>query len=637
MNDVTLEAILSDENIRKAIEHFKVKKDTCGIDGIKLSELPEYWKINSDRIKRELFEASYEPGIVSKKEIVSAKGKRREIVIINSIDRLLQRAVMQIIAPHFEKAFSDSSMAYREGKGTLKAAETVANYIEDGKLWVAEIDVSNYFDSIKTDRLQKKISAIIQNVSVLNLINIFLKCKVENDGEIDIAQEGILQGSPLSPLLANLYLNDFDHILESNGISFIRYGDDINLYALTYEEANMYRDKAVDLLCDEGLSVNNAKGGIFLAKNRQCLGYELHEHKGKVRVNKAVSKNRQIYNKWQGSSIRRINQEYHIVNEGVLTKKDFTILFENEEGKHYLPSEAVNGLNIYSNITIMGTFLEYANKVGLKISFIDTKGEKIGSFIPQAVRKSYLTEVEQILLLKNDQEHLKLAKKLENANIFNLRAVLRYYARRGHGSLIEQTIDHLTCQLGKVNEAKDINSLMMCEAQARQKYYQCFNEILQGNEFEFSVRSRRPPLDALNAMISFGNTLLYQRIANMINMTSLDIRFGLVHNSAKRTESLNLDIADLFKPIIVDRTIFTLVNRKMINEKENFRELKDGGIYLNNKGKTVFIGEYEQKLRQKIKIGKLEKTYEELIKYEIKKIEDYFRKGVAYKPYKYVN
>ncbi len=148
-------------------------------------------------------------------------------------------------------------------------------------------------------------------------------------------------------------------------------------------------------------------------------------------------------------------------------------------------------------------------------------------------------------------------------------------------------------------------------------------------------RTRRPPKDPLNAMISFGNTLLYQRIANEINRTSLDIRIGIIHAAGTRPESLNLDLADLFKPILVDRTIFTLVNRRMFSATD-FVEVENDGIYLSADAKRKFIREFERKIYQKIIVDGLERSYDFAIKREVQKLKRFIEVGEVYKPYKYV-
>ena len=131
--------------------------------------------------------------------------------------------------------------------------------------------------------------------------------------------------------------------------------------------------------------------------------------------------------------------------------------------------------------------------------------------------------------------------------------------------------------------------------------------------------------------------MLYTRIANEIYRSSLDIRFGILHNSSKRAESLNLDIADLFKPVLIDRTIFTLVNRNMLGVSTDFRSMDGGGVYLSESGKRTFIKELERKLYQSVKTGNGSKTYEQLIRDEVRNLCAYFRNGKDYKPYRYVN
>ena len=175
------------------------------------------------------------------------------------------------------------------------------------------------------------------------------------------------------------------------------------------------------------------------------------------------------------------------------------------------------------------------------------------------------------------------------------------------------------------------------EARCRQRYYEVFNEIIHVPGFEFTRRTRRPPRDPLNAMISFGNTVLYNRIAMEVYKSSLDIRVGIVHSTNQRSETLNLDIADLFKPILVDRTIFTLINRRVINIDRDFIRGDDGSVFFSNIGKRIYLGEFNRKLYQKITEQGKTITYDTKIKQEIRKLSAYFSRGEKYKAYKYIN
>lgn len=275
------------------------------------------------------------------------------------------------------------------------------------------------------------------------------------------------------------------------------------------------------------------------------------------------------------------------------------------------------------------------NQVGLNVCLIDKYGEKIGSFVPQNNRRNIKTELKQLRIYDSETERLAMARKIEIAGISNIRANLRYYERRKTSKELQENVDVMSACIKQMNEAKSINELMLIEAQARQRYYQCFNYILDNKDFQFEKRTRRPPQDSINAMISFGNTLLYQRIANEINRTSLDIRIGIIHAAGSRQESLNLDLADLFKPILVDRAIFTLINRKVISSSD-FIEVENNGIYLSKSGKKEFIKEFENKIYQKVKIDGIDRTYDYIIKREIQNLKREIETGEVYKPYKYV-
>ena len=214
-----------------------------------------------------------------------------------------------------------------------------------------------------------------------------------------------------------------------------------------------------------------------------------------------------IYRDWYTTGIEKVDHNYHLINEGILTKRDYTLLFEGPIGKKYIPIETTDSLYVYSNIIFSGNFFEFVNKKGLNVTLIDKYGEKIGSFVPQNNRRNIKTEIKQLKVYDNEKERLELAKKLEIASVSNIRANLKYYARRKNSERLQDAVTGISRLIQQLNEAKDVTKLMTIEAQSRQKYYQCFNEILNDEDFIFEKRTRRPPEDPLNAMISFGNTL----------------------------------------------------------------------------------------------------------------------------------
>jgi len=212
---------------------------------------------------------------------------------------------------------------------------------------------------------------------------------------------------------------------------------------------------------------------------------------------------------------------------------------------------------------------------------------------------------------------------------------LRYYYKRTKQVELQITINEVTAIMTELKACSGLEELMMLEARAKQKYLQAFDYMVADEAYPFEKRTRRPPRNELNALISFGNVFLYQRIATEIQKTALDIRIGFAHATNNRSESLNLDIAEIFKPIIVDRAIFTIIHNMEINKSEHFEKTEDGGVYLNKIGKKIFIHELEQKLYQKISVKGVRKTYDTIIRDEIKKILRYVKCGEKYKPFKY--
>lgn len=629
--NVRIENILSDDNLHEAMQAFDNKTDSCGIDGVRVSELRTFWEANGKKVKQAIYDGSYAPGLIKQYEIVNEKRKKRTISVMNTVDRFIYRALMQEMNKIWEPCFSDNSYAYRENKGIKQAVERAGLFIEQGLEWCVEIDIEKFFDNINQTILLTKLQEYISDSRVLNLLIGYLRCTVINDHIIRQCENGILQGGPISPLLSNIYLNELDHYMDKSGYYFCRFGDDINIYCKSYVDAfEQYQTVKSYLESNEHLKLNIGKSGVYKAINRKYLGYRFSKENGKVIIRREQKAYRTVYRDWYTTGITRLDHNYHLINEGILTKKDYTILFNGEDGKKYIPVETTDSLYIYSNVIFSENFFEFANIKGLNISIIDRYGEKVGTFVPQNNRKNIKTEIKQIKLYEDETARLTLARSLEIAGMSNMRANLRYYMRRKPHELLEKTISSLTRLIQQLNETKNITGLMTIEAQAKQQYYRCFNVIMNDSAFTFTKRTKRPPEDPLNAMISFGNTLLYQRLANEINRTSLDIRIGIVHAANSRPESLNLDLADLFKPILVDRTIFTLVNRKML-DSDDFVEVEKNGIYLSKTGKRQFLQEFERKLYQKIQYDGVEHTYDYVMKREIQSLKKFIEHGDKYK------
>lgn len=596
-------------------------------------EFQKYYENNKQIIRQEIENNKYQPENIILKEIINYKGKRRLVSILNIKDKFISKLLLEVLEKYIAPNFSENSFAYQKGKGTTQAILKIKKLVEEGKEIVGKIDIKDYFDTINHEKLLKMMQDVKIERRVIELINKFIKCKVDYQYSTYTKTQGIIQGSPLSAILSNIYLDSFDKELDKLNIKYIRYCDDINIFGKDKKE--VYSTiKFIEKRLKEQylLNINHNKTEITNVFYTKFLGYKLIKNKFGVEIVK-ISKEVQYTNRWRTNSLEKINNEYHIINEGILSQSDYTILFENKNKKVYIPIEATKILNIYSNIIINSNFFNLMNSKDIIVNLFDKHNRYIGKFIPNNTRKSCLLLLKQVEIYNDYNKRMNMAKDILSSKIYNLKSNLKYYNRR-YNHDIKEKIKLIEKAEKEINLIKEHEKLLLCEARIKGIYYSCFNEILQNEKFKFIKRSKRPPQDPINALISFGNTLLYNYIAKEIYKTKLYIRIAYLHSSNNRYESLNLDLADIFKPIIVDKIIFKLINKKIINDRLHFENI-NGGVYLTGEGKNIVINEFYKKIKDITTIGNNKTSYEKIIRKEIYKLSNSIMNEEKYKAFKY--
>lgn len=241
------------------------------------------------------------------------------------------------------------------------------------------------------------------------------------------------------------------------------------------------------------------------------------------------------------------------------------------------------------------------------------------------------------MILRQSEHYLDQWRRLDLARRFvsgagkNMLRVLKYY--RNRGKEVQSVLDTVEAQLAEVPGQPDIPSLMAREGHMREAYYSSFDVILGKPDFKFDRRSRRPPQNELNTVISFGNSLLYTLVLSEIYQTHLDPRIGYLHATNFRRFTLNLDVAEIFKPVLVDRTIFKIVGQGMLTKSHFVRE--SGGLLLTETGRKIFLKEWEDKLKTTIKHRSLGRdvSYRRLVRLELYKLEKHLMGEKEYEPF----
>jgi len=273
-NDHLLERILSRENMLKAWKRVKANKGAPGIDNMSVEDFPEYARNKWDSIRESLLAGTYQPLPVRRVEIPKATGGTRPLGIPTVLDRLIQQAIYQVLMPIFDPDFSDHSYGFRPGRSAHDAVFQIREYIREGYRVAVDMDLSKFFDTVNHDVLMHRVARKVRDKRVLHLIGKYLRAGVMVNGRLQATRKGVPQGGPLSPLLANILLDDLDKELERRSHRFVRYADDF-IILVKSQRAGERVMLSVQRFLERKLKlkVNQDKSQVALTNQTDFLGF----------------------------------------------------------------------------------------------------------------------------------------------------------------------------------------------------------------------------------------------------------------------------------------------------------------------------------------------------------------------------
>lgn len=289
--------IWSRENLKAALKRVEQNRGAPGIDGMTVTELRPYLKDHWPELRTQLEAETYHPQPVRRVEIPKPDGGVRLLGIPTVLDRFLQQALQQVLTSVFEPRFSPHSYGFRPGRSAHDAVKAAQGYIQNGYPWVVDLDLDKFFDRVNHDRLMARVARVVKDKRVLRLIRRYLESGVMVNGVVMDTEEGTPQGGPLSPLLANILLDDLDRELEQRGHKFVRYADDCNIYVKTPRAGERVLASVRRFLERKlKLKVNEQKSKVDRPAKRKVLGFRLFREKGQIRIGvapKAVARCRE--------------------------------------------------------------------------------------------------------------------------------------------------------------------------------------------------------------------------------------------------------------------------------------------------------------------------------------------------------
>lgn len=335
-----------------------------------------------------------------------------------------------------------------------------------------------------------------------------------------------------------------------------------------------------------------------------------------------------------------MKRTYYLFNPGEMSRKDNTLKFtpitEAEDGSEsygqprYIPIEGVSDFFVFGSLKANSSLFNFLGKNDVAVHFFDHYENYSGSFMPKDNLLAGKMILCQVSHYQKSAKRMVIARKFIEGATFNMVKNLQYYNRRGKD--MEPMIEIINGYSSQISQATTPEQLMGVEGNIRQVYYEAFNLIL--NDFELGNRTKQPPQNEVNALISFGNMMCYSLCLRAIHQTQLNPTISYLHEPGFRRYSLALDVAEIFKPIIIDRVIFKVLNKKEIQSKHFDKNLNQ--CLLNENGKKIFVQAIEERLLETIQHRSLKRSvsYKHLIKLECYKLSKHILEIEEYKPFK---
>ena len=603
----------------------QITKNSCIEKAIILSELPEELSEKQRaQLKSsigQLNKGTYTPPPLFGQLIPKKDGSMRALAVAPVFDRILQKAAALVLTPAIDSILSHHSYAYRKGKSRQQARYDIQQAWQEGYRWVYESDVEDFFDAINRSQLKQRLISLFGTDPLIDQVISWIASDVILNGQRLERKTGIPQGSPLSPMLSNFMLDDFDSDLESRGFRLVRFADDFIILCKSKIEAELAADQVKTSLAELGLSINQEKSHIVsLEQGFKFLGY-LFQNEWAVDIGGKTADGTDTFGKHEApenlppwlaalgeKTPNNIEQQQYeaLGNIGNLTEQGIFLTIAGESSMlsldnsqlivkqdeivlHNLPLAHLSGIMLFGNHHLTTPLIKAALKAQIPIHIANRMGEYEGAiWRRQPIDNSYKNWFVQLQHFDTEQNALTLAKATVESRLHNMQITLqRYYKKPEMQGLLKRihTLKH------KIAHCNQLPSLLGIEGSATKAYYEGL-QVLVPDWCEFTGRNRRPPKDPYNVLLSFGYTWLYAHADAILTSLGFLTWKGFYHQTSSGHAALASDIIESYRHI-VERTALTMVNTKQI-KLDDFR-IEENQLRLSNTARKAYITQLEKR------------------------------------------
>ena len=532
-------------------------------------------------LAQELKAGSYNPSPSVAYLIKSGVRKERLVEQHSYYDLIVGLYLLRLLNPVLDKAFEPESIGFRKGKSREKSIELVQKALQDGYSWLVEADIEDFFPQINLEILEKLLEFYIPSKD-RNFKNILLKVIKKGyilNGEIKQRTRGLSVGHPLSPCLANLYLDSFDEAIKELGARIIRYADDFIIFCKTRGEAELILDKIQSLIAQLDLKLKKEKTDIKNAADGfQFLGFNFTGRKGEV---------------FLPPETRLLKKPLYLTEPYIFLTVNSNALVVKKKGEivYSVPLRRISEIMIMEKSVFSSTLIAKCTKMGIPITVALNSGYFINTIRPDSKQFFLRSSLHaQKYFNLSEAELLDIAKDIALSKMNNYQTLFQQRYQVGFNRIFK-VLKRIKERLESAGSLEEVRGL---EGYAARQIYSFFNIIIDNPAFHIRKRQRRPP-DRINSLLNFGSYLLFSRLNAALRAAGLNPYLGFLHSPADNYESLVSDLVDIFRPRL-ERFIVRLINLKVITESD-FVE-NEGGFYLNKEGKHKYLSHFEAELNR---------------------------------------
>ena len=655
-------------NLRAGWEKVRDNRGGPGVDGVSIAQFERDLDGRLAKLGRELITGAYSPAPLLR-VCLQEEGKKARYLGIPAVrDRVAQSAAAVQLTPLFEAQFEDCSYAYRRGRSVQQAVERVMRHRSEGFQYVVDADIHSFFDEIDHTILIHNLRELLGDERLIALCERWIKAEVQEGQKLWRMAKGVPQGAPLSPLMANLYLDQLDEVMLEENLRIVRFADDFLILCRSADRAEHALRLTEEVLEKLHLRLNPVKtrltdfeqgfrflGHVFV----RSLIMRATEEEGQANVDapplllvgqdstrsEVPAESAPTVGTALGAALQEVGfgrsafmgsgegsvsiadsdayqdevdlddlpmplpneaalsfdpllRTLYIIEQGCELRKqaDRFVVVKSERVQLEVPVTSVDIIMIFGNSQLTTPALQLALMRGIPVAFITRLGNYYGRVEAANTEPVSLHEA-QFKFMRDSQSTLTFSREIVRAKIANTRLVLRRFFRHRATELSHRDDLSLKESEYRAERATATDALLGFEGSAAALYFKAIGTLVD-SAWSFNGRQRQPPPDPINAMLSFGYTLLHQNVAALVQARGLNAHAGIYHSAGGRHMALVSDLVEEFRAIIVDAMVLSLILRRRVTPQDFTKHGE--GCRMSTDMCRRFVRAFETKIEENI-------------------------------------